>query len=74
MNIEVEEHANTGITTFKTVPDNYRLLRKCTLVNGYGMYYDLYGNIFYITFEAEKSSREEWKGFIVDNDYYIYVE
>ena len=63
----------TGIPKILSFDQTLRLLRKCTLANGYGLYYDLLGNRYYIAPEAEKYSKEEWIGTLVDGDYYIYL-
>lgn len=63
----------TGITTILRFDQTLRLLRKCTLANGYGMYYDLLGNKYFIAPEAEKYDRTDWIGSLVDGDFYVYL-
>jgi hypothetical protein len=71
--MKIELHPVTAIPIIKEFELARRLLRKCTLGNGYGLYYDLFGNKYYISPEAEKTDRKDWTGCIVDDDYYIYV-
>lgn len=73
MEIVTSIHENTGAVVIEEVPNNYRLLRKRTQCNGYGLYYDLFGNTWHISSEAEKVPRLLWTGCIVGEDYHIYV-
>lgn len=51
------------------------MIKKITqYANGYGVWKDLDGNIYYIAPEAEKASRLEWKSFELQNIIYIYIE
>ena len=70
--LELEISDITGLRIIVNFPDSIRLLRKCTLDNGYGEYFDLHGNKYFVTPDAEKLSREYWTGVEVDKDFYIY--
>lgn len=50
-----------------------KLVRRQLLANKYILCYDIEGRAFYISPEADKSSRLEWQGFWLQNEYYIYV-
>lgn len=70
--MELRTHEVNKIPIIVDFDLSLRLLRKCTLANGYGLYYDLFGVKYYVTPDAEKVSRTEWTGTLIDGDYYIY--
>lgn len=74
MTLTISIHEHTGIEVIDEVPTDYRLMRKCTLGNNYGLYYDLFGNTWYVSPEAERRPRPMWEGCITDGIYHIYLK
>ena len=70
----METSSISGLNVIIEFGARIRLLRKCTLSNGYGLYYDLHGNKYNINPDAEKVSREYWTGVEVDKEFYIYLK
>ena len=69
--LELEVSEISGLNIVSYFGYEVRLLKTRVLDNKYVEFYDLHGNLYFVSPDAIKVSRDYWKGVEIDRDFYI---